>query len=70
LSLFIAGGQNVLLAYLLAPLWEAIRELAHLHFYDNLGRTPGIGIVRSFLAATIFLSAAALLKDRGMRLRL
>ena len=70
LNFFIRGGQNVLLAYLMAPLFAAFRSLIGLKVYDNLGATPGVGIVRSLLLASVILFLAGYLKDRGVRLKL
>ena len=69
-SFFIRGGQNVLLAYMIAPLMLHVIWMLHLDFYGKLGATPAMGITRSLLHAAIILGVAGILKDRGVRLRL
>jgi predicted acyltransferase len=71
LKLFIRGGQNVLLAYLLHPLWFHLIGLLGLTFYSRIGAlSPLAGIARSLLAATLILWLAAVLKDKRLRLKL
>jgi hypothetical protein len=48
----------------------AFRSLTGFKFYDHLGATPAVGIVRSLLLATIVLFLAGWLKGRGVRLKL
>lgn len=69
-SFFMRGGQNVLLAYMLAPLMLHFIWMVHLDFYGKLGATPAMGIIRALLHAALILWLAGFLKDRGMRLRL
>ena len=71
MKLFIAGGQNVLLAYLLMPLWIHFMLLCGLSFYGAIARhSVAAGISRSLLMAALVLALAGWLKDRGVRLRL
>ena len=69
-NFLIRGGQNVLLAYMIAPLMLHFIWMLHLDFYGRLGATPAMGITRSLLQAAIILGPAGFLKDRGVRLRL
>ena len=70
-NFFIRGGQNVLLAYLIMPLFLHFIWMTNLGFYGELGAiSPLAGITRSLLAAAIVLWLAAFMKDRGGRLRL
>jgi heparan-alpha-glucosaminide N-acetyltransferase len=70
-GLFIRGGQNVLLAYLLMPLFIHLLSLTGVTFYGRWGAlSPGMGIGRSLIAATVCVWLAGFLKDRGVRLRL
>jgi len=66
----IRGGQNVLLAYLLMPLFLHFVWMTGLSFYGKLGSPPLLGVTRALLAAAIVLWLAGFLKDRGVRLRL
>ena len=71
LQLFILGGSNVLLAYLLAPLWAHFLQLAGLTFYGRFGQiSVAAGITRSLLLATVILWIAGFAKERGVRLKL
>ena len=67
---FIRGGQNVLLAYLLMPLFLHFIWMTGLGFYGKLGSPPMLGVTRALVAAIIVLWLAGFLKDRGVRLRL
>jgi predicted acyltransferase len=69
-NFFIRGGQNVLLAYLIMPLFLHFIWMMDWNFYGHLGATPAMGITRSLLAAAFVLWLAGALKDRGVRLRL
>jgi heparan-alpha-glucosaminide N-acetyltransferase len=68
--LFIAGGSNVLLAYLIAPLWAHLRDLFGWDFYDKWGRHASTGIKRSLIAAALTLALVGVLKNVGVRLKL
>jgi predicted acyltransferase len=70
LSFFIRGGQNVLLAYLLMPLFLHFIWMTDLSFYNKFAATPFLGITRALVAAALVLWLAGFLKDRGVRLRL
>jgi hypothetical protein len=70
LRFFIRGGQNVLLAYMIAPLWETFCEVAHVGWWGHMGASPGMGITRALLLAAVVLWLAGVLKDRGVRLKL
>lgn len=71
LHLFTRGGQNVLLAYLLAPLWIHFILLVGLTFYSRwASASPVAGAARSLVLATVILYLAGVLKDRGVRMRL
>jgi hypothetical protein len=69
-NFFARGGENVLLAYMLMPLWYALLEMTGWEFYWRLGNNAGVGIMRSLVAATACLALSIFLKDRGVRLRL
>ena len=69
-NFFIRGGQNVLLAYLLMPLFLHFIWMTGLGFYGKLGSPPMLGVTRALVAAIIVLWLAGFLKDRGVRLRL
>ena len=71
LNLFIRGGSNVLLAYLLAPLWAHFLQLCGLTFYGRFGQISVIaGVTRSLLLAAVILWLAGVAKERGVRLKL
>jgi hypothetical protein len=70
LRFFIRGGQNVLLAYMIAPLWETFCDVANVRFWGHMGASPGMGITRALLLAAVVLWLAGFLKDRGVRLKL
>jgi predicted acyltransferase len=60
-------GRNALLAYLIAPLFASLLELAGIDAYGNLGRSAAVGIVRSLALATVIMVIAAVLYRRGIR---
>ena len=66
----IRGGQNVLLAYLLMPLFLHSIWMTGMDFYGKLGSPPLLGVARALVAAALVLWLAGFLKDRGVRLRL
>jgi predicted acyltransferase len=68
MNFVIRGGQNVLLAYLLAPLMLHFIWMTHLDFYGKLGAiSPTAGVTRSLVLAAVILWLASFLKDRGVR---
>jgi predicted acyltransferase len=69
-AFFIRGGQNVLLAYLLMPLFLHFIWMTGLGFYGKLGSPPLLGVARALVSAAVVLWLAGFLKDRGLRLRL
>jgi hypothetical protein len=67
----ISGGQNVLLAYLLAPVFHFGLAVADVGFYDRIGHASVIaGVARSTVFAALVLGLAGWLKDHGVRLKL
>jgi len=67
---FTRGGENVLLAYMLIPIWYEAMGLLGWDWYWKLGNNVTIGILRALAAATITLMLSIFLKDRGIRVRL
>lgn len=71
LRLFTEGGQNVLFAYLIMPLFLHFIWWRGYEWYGHIGRiSVGMGITRSLVMAALVLWLAAIVKDRGLRLRL
>ena len=71
LRLFTEGGQNVLFAYLVMPLFLHFIWWRGYEWYGHVGRiSVGAGITRSLMMAALVLWLAGIAKDRGMRLRL
>ena len=71
MALFIRSGENVLLAYLLMPLFLQFIWMTGLTFYGRIGElSPTMGVTRAAAAAIVVLWLAAVLKDRGVRLKL
>jgi heparan-alpha-glucosaminide N-acetyltransferase len=69
-GLFIRGGQNVLLAYLLAPLFAYACALFGWEFYQRWASTPQAGITRSLIFAAVVLATAGWASSFGVRLKL
>jgi predicted acyltransferase len=73
-SLSIAG-ENPLIAYLMAPFLLSLFALSTplffgRNFYEALGQTTGIGLVRSAVFAWIVVRLSGWMRSRGMRIQL
>ena len=70
-AFFIAGGQNVLFAYLLSPLIMEFIWWRGYQWYGHLGSiSVAAGIERALAHAAMIMLIAILLKNRGGRLQL
>ena len=68
---FANGGQNALLAYMIAPIFYYAMILGGFTFYERIGdASAAAGIARSLLFAAVVLGIAAYGTARGVRLRL
>jgi predicted acyltransferase len=73
-SLTIAG-ENPLIAYLMAPFLLSLFALSApllggTNFYEALGQTTGVGLVRSAVFAWLVVRLSGLLRSRGVRIQL
>jgi predicted acyltransferase len=73
-SLVIAG-ENPLIAYLMAPfLLSVFALLASLsggtNYYETLGQTTGVGLVRSAVFAWLVVRLSGWMRSRGVRVQL
>jgi hypothetical protein len=69
------AGENPLIAYLMAPfLLSLFALLASLfggrNFYEALGQTTGIGLVRSAVFAWLVVRLSGWMRSRGVRIQL
>lgn len=70
-NFLIKAGQNVLLAYLLAPLWHTALRLLHINWYNELAaHSAALGITRALIGAALTLYVATLLNQNRIRLKL
>jgi hypothetical protein len=72
---FAIAGENALLAYLLAPFLASLFALSAPLFggtdvYAALGRTTGIGLVRSAVFAWVVVRLSGFLRSRGVNVQL
>lgn len=71
LALFINGGQNVLFAYLIMPLFIHTIWWLGLSFYGKIGHySLAAGITRSLVMSALVLWIAGFVKEKGVRLKL
>ena len=72
---FAIAGENPLVAYLMAPFLLSAFALATplfggTNFYEALGGTTGVGLVRSAVFAWLVVRLSGFLRSRGMRIQL
>jgi heparan-alpha-glucosaminide N-acetyltransferase len=72
---FSIAGENPLVAYLMAPFLLSLFALSAplsggTNFYDALGQTTGIGLVRSAVFAWLVVRLSGWMRSRGVRVQL
>jgi hypothetical protein len=72
---FTIAGENPLIAYLMAPFLLSVFALSTplfggVNFYETLGQTTSVGLVRSAVFAWLVVRLSGWMRSRGVRIQL
>jgi len=70
-----AAGENPLIAYLMAPFLLSLFALSAplfggTNFYEGLGQTTGVGLVRSAIFTWLVVRLSGWMRSQGVRIQL